>query len=672
MGELLMTAYRPRAEPQDEADPRVSLIVDPQSQTHPNSQQTQPSNGVTHQNGGPTVQKKKPGLKQTLPHGCFKNRKRCRLITAIILTVLIISAVAIILAVFLKSSDNDSTLNHVPETKNQSRFLKTTKMPETTTSTAATSTTSTTMPPETTVSVPVPEVNEFANYPDRGDSRLFKINLDNGDIIRTYGSKSSNGNLVSLTSISVAEGTGSDTHIRLGNRNNLASVMLSDGTHVSYDMSDNLQNLEMKIFTGGPIDLNPKTPRAFVQGILIDKNVSVLTRLLLLLSGKQVSPNRRPGVAQTVNTTCISYLPLRVTKCGSQYPYEGAFIEGKVRIGGKSPVLMAALPWPTERDECFQQTWESNTRPNYYIPLPSQLNRSASFAEISQNCDSHVDYFYPVCSSQDAYDQNLHMDMCNTLANQTARAQGGNSVIYSSVFSSCRKIFSSINSMCSALQYKSVDEPTWKTSKDVLSRSLCSLPESQGTVADDQLQVGLHVLAFCPSQTPFRSPEQNINMRFNQSKSIGSPIHINCEGSPEVTFVSVGHAYTGSSSLDRVMHRFRVCSICAFETSVRAVLTNDKICCDDTCLDNRVCREGRIPAIEESTFRQHSSVYCHDFFADRGYNTESLKYNCKGKCETNLSVNFTMFDVSSQKTFYHQAVTCHESELNACKMEFGR
>ncbi|ESP03705.1 hypothetical protein LOTGIDRAFT_237552 [Lottia gigantea] len=651
MGELVMTSYRTQSNQTDDADPRTSLIIEPTVQNEASSQSSHRTNGHFCQNGSSF--KNKNELKKKLP--LTSKRTRCRILTAIILTTMILAFVAIILIICLKSADDHTSIPEVTSSFPAENNTDWTTEYLTTTLSSIIQTT-------TTSSLKFPSIVEYKTFPHQGDSRIFQIEDDSGLTIRAYGHKSHSGKIESLKHISVTDGSDSDTHIRLGTRNTLASVMLPDGTHISYDMSEDLRNMELRIFQGTKKLLNSQQPTAFVQSVIIDSGVSVLTKLLYTLAYHTTVNN-----PITDNKTCVPYLPLRVTKCGSQYPYVGAFIEGKVRLNGETSVLMAALSWPSEDNHCFPSTSSSNSKPNYYIPLPVKPSQSTEF------CPSLGNLVYSVCSNPDLYDVILANETCFNLATKTTVLINTNNNFFHSVFNSCLLIFSTVDKMCTNLQTQAgVHVPSWNIKKDYLL-GLCTVKTgNKPTVGpENDIDIKLHVLAFCPSIPPIRSPEQTINIKFNQSKAVGSPIHINCDGSPELTYMSIGHAYTGSDHLDRIMHRFKVCSICAFETSVRVVLKEDGMCCNNTCLDSRECNNGTVPAIEESTFKRHSSVYCHDFLADRGYATKPLHRNCLGSCDTKFSLEFSMFDLSSKSTFYNQKIMCYSHDGNSCKMEFG-
>ncbi|XP_005090516.1 uncharacterized protein LOC101858761 [Aplysia californica] len=515
------------------------------------------------------------------------------------------------------------------------------------------------------------KVQKFDAYWHPGDSRLFVASLTNGTVIQVFGPKKSDGTVKSLYSLSMSGADGMVRSVRFLGQRNLASVVLPSGVIVSYDWSANMLDMEIKVFepytegTLGPIS-HLALVEVGVRSYLLRQISKVMTDLRTL---RKPLFDRRRG-----STKCFSRFPVMVTKCGGQYPYDGAFVQGEI-TGIETPITMAALPWPKEADPCYAQ--ESGSVSNYYLPLPGQVDDDNATMIKDAYTASSARLFTELCNiiNDQVYQerQNLCSDMADKVAKKLKRQR-----VYSIIYDSCSAILNSLHTACVAISGIASSDNMPSLTENGLMRSLNRrLSDSFQPGLPDQVDLKAH--AFCPSSLPLSSYQSTVAIHAIRGNVAQDVIHINCPDYPEVTKVDLDHLLTTSevqssaSHYDLVKHKMTVCSICAFEKSVHAKIVYDEMICNNTCSKNNMAEI--IPDVyvrEGKEFLKQDSVYCHDFLTAVDNRMEPLGRQCVANCMSHLHVKFLIRDPASEVVYYDQTVQCSELRSHSCKMKFGR
>jgi hypothetical protein len=73
------------------------------------------------------------------------------------------------------------------------------------------------------------------------------------------------------------------------------------------------------------------------------------------------------GTSTSTTRYCAPRLPVKVTKCGGQYPYDGAFVTGDVTMTSGPPLSVAALPWRRQDDDDACYRWGRNNACLFYF-----------------------------------------------------------------------------------------------------------------------------------------------------------------------------------------------------------------------------------------------------------------------------------------------------------------
>ncbi|XP_071092120.1 uncharacterized protein [Haliotis cracherodii] len=518
---------------------------------------------------------------------------------------------------------------------------------------------------------PPPElyIQKFQSFMDSSSSKLFEVTFSNGTTLRTFGHKGMDGSFHSLFSISVGDAKGSDlTHIQFKGENNFASVMLPDGTIVSYDWTHGFKSLECKVFSVTKPGDDSSVPLSHIVTLPLGTYSEIFVRISKGLI--------KPHVQSRTNVSreeCNSRLPLRVTKCGGQYTYHGSFIQGLLTTDGGPHVMMDALPWPTTQDNCHENQKEM---PNYFLPLPLGGNVSAEKMKESF-CSSGTNVFINLCLSIEGSDTTLDHDICTDVARTVKNERD---VLYNHIYGSCFKIFHSIRLTCVALKVsssKGVSTNDFHLSKLEIYQSLCMNTSSTlDVLRGSRLVVG--VTAYCPSVLPLSSYQQHIYLNQSNPGTLQNMIRINCPSSPEVTRFVLGHKYIGPSpsGLSKggmVDHILRVCATCAFGTKMEVEVTRDDTCCYNNCTRAKLCEIGPNTRQKEmSEFDKHSDMYCHQFLAGFNNTMPSVDKKCVSGCKMEFSVNFKLYNTETEQVFYHQTLTCDQDNSFSCKRTFGR
>ena len=426
---------------------------------------------------------------------------------------------------------------------------------------------------------------------------------------------------------------------------------------------------------------------------------------------------------------CAPRLPVKVTKCGGQYPYDGAFVQGEVTLRTGPSLAMAALPWlrQDDDDECYREFQASS--PNFFIPLPGHVERDAARVMAGRFWRTAARWWGRVC---DVVGTVLEVDLerhkvCANMA-ASAQTQLTHSGLYTVVYQSCSALLTSLHLAC-----RTLDDLTTRAAiaaanvggggggggsggsgegnsasagprsgsrqpltQDLLVRVLANATSLQEPATSPQHEVMVKTYAFCPSTQPLTSFEKSLTLQssaggvLSRDISADDMVHVNCPGHPEVTYFFLGHA-AAIEPLDMVKHRLKVCAVCAFEKTFSVHVLRDHMCCNDTCMRESRCEdsisEARMgPGLSEShTFTEQNSVYCHEFLtaADTPQRAP-LTRTCLGTCQSNLEVRFQVRDaevdegggsalapVGGGRVYLDQVLTCLEGYLSTCKSTFG-
>ncbi|KAK7491407.1 hypothetical protein BaRGS_00017385 [Batillaria attramentaria] len=232
-------------------------------------------------------------------------------------------------------------------------------------------------------------VRRFKAFWHPGDSRVLEVLLSNGTKLLAAGHKANDGTLRGLYSLSLIDGQRRTTRVRFMGPHNLASIILPDGTIVNLDWSSNNQDVECKVFQipppvtslGGAAARELNRPTSHLATLQLGVHSYLLRQVSRIINEAATDPG---GVVEdepmnpASRRLCTPRLPVKVTKCGGQYPYDGAFVQGDVTLQNGATLPMAALPWrrDDDDDECYKGVREA--APNFYIPLPGYIDQTTS------------------------------------------------------------------------------------------------------------------------------------------------------------------------------------------------------------------------------------------------------------------------------------------------------
>ncbi|KAK6186084.1 hypothetical protein SNE40_008189 [Patella caerulea] len=505
-------------------------------------------------------------------------------------------------------------------------------------------------------------VRSFKSYLHLKDSRVFEAAFSNGTVLKAYGLKGFASNNFEINWLTISNFKNEKTRIRFGDQNNMAYVLLSNGAQVNYEWSRDLTSIDFKIYLSS--QLTGLDAKSFIFTVKLLDYAPLFQIIFKTLCGKG---NVDDFPRNLMKKECISYLPLRVSKCGSKNAYNGAFLEGKISLGGNSHLIIPALLWPSLPDDCFQQSADSDSMSNFYIPLPKGPIDDST-------CSMATKYFMKVCSVVP-----MEIDFKQVCYNISRQINGvGNrhfDQLVDILFESCVSLLSSLVLMCSALQtghnpYSHAHSPFFLLMDRSVRNRLCPMPQISNPFPSGSVTV--NVLAFCPSEPPITSPDQLIY--FNGSRSVGNTLHINCPGPPEVTLYQLGHIYTGNNNhLTTLKHNFRFCAKCAYESVVSVRVLDNEVCCKNMCANDNtsVCALGSLGLEEKFQFKTHGNLYCHNFLDDTKSETSALDIKCTGDCINHFTIDFKMTNFREQTIFYHQPIKCKGSRSQMCNSKFG-
>ncbi|PVD21011.1 hypothetical protein C0Q70_19177 [Pomacea canaliculata] len=307
-------------------------------------------------------------------------------------------------------------------------------------------------------------VRDFKTFWHPGDSRVLEVYLSNGTVLQASGYKSNDGTFRGLYAFSLSDGQGRTTRVRFMGKNNLASVVLPDGSVVSLDWSANNADLECKHYRGRQAAEDRATPTSYLATLQLGVHSYALRHVSRELNeagsglsddwqGDEEADAAAAADDDDVTTDssarfCAQRLPVKVTKCGGQYPYDGAFVQGEITLQSQPSLAMVALPWKREDDDdvCYSEFRDAS--PNFFIPLPGYIHPTAA-TRISANFWRTASRWWArVC---DVVDNMLEVDLQRqeVCANMAHNAQGQFSRnLYSVVYDSCSALLTSLHLAC--------------------------------------------------------------------------------------------------------------------------------------------------------------------------------------------------------------------------------
>ncbi|CAL1533262.1 unnamed protein product [Lymnaea stagnalis] len=514
------------------------------------------------------------------------------------------------------------------------------------------------------------KVQKFDAFWHPGDSRLFSATLTNGTIIQVFGPKKSDGTVKSIYSLGMTDSWGSTKSVRFLDQRNLASVVLPNGVIVNYDWSANNLDMEVKVFE--PFTEQSKGPISHLAIVEVGIRSYLLRQISKVMADMRILKAAPLSGSRRGSHKCFTRFPLKVTKCGGQYNYDGAYVQGEIS-GIDKPIIVAALPWPKEPDSCYDQDM---TTSNYYLPLPGKVDNDNATMIKEAYVASSARVFMELCNTINDQVFKEHNDLCSEMA-EKVRTKLNRHQLLGIVYESCSAILNSLHTACVAISGISSADNMPSLTEDGLLRSFTRrLSDSFQPGLPDTVDLKAH--AYCPSSQPISSFQTTAEIQPNRDNIIQDTIHINCPNYPEVTYVDVDHlltksdVQTSSSHYDLVKHKMRLCSICAFEKSVSAKIITDEMLCNNTCMKTNMLEhipENYIP--EEKDFVEQDSVYCHDFLTTVDNRMEPIGRQCLGSCLSHLYVQFKIKDPKTNVLYYEQTVQCSELRNHACKMKFG-
>ncbi|KAL8566309.1 hypothetical protein ACOMHN_050427 [Nucella lapillus] len=593
-------------------------------------------------------------------------------------------------------------------------------------------------PPTTTPPIPPREpsgvgwgvsVRRFKAYWHPGDSRVLEVLLSNGTVLQAAGHKANDGTFRGLYSLSLTDGMGRTTRVRFMGGRSLASVSLPQGTVVNLDWSANNADIECKVFQippprgaapsggHGAAGVPPLNHRHSASSHLAMLQLGVHSYLLRQISRTLDEASATPGaweeepLSASSPKFCAPRLPIKVTKCGGHYPYDGAFVQGEVTLQTGPPLMMVALPWlrQDDQDECYSDLQSQDASPNFFIPLPGHVDRASALDMAGRFWRTAARWWGRVC---DVVGTVLEVDLerhkvCANMA-ASAQTQLASGEIYSIVYDSCAALLNSLHLTC-----RTLDDLTTRAAinaanrggggggsgsgsssgsssgsggnsasggprsgsrqpltQELLQRVLANATSLQEPATAPEHNVVVKTYAFCPSTQPLVSYEKSITLQtsaggvMSQDITAADMVHVNCPGHPEVTYFYLGHA-AAIEPLDKVKHRLKVCAVCAFEKTFSVHVRRDHMCCNDTCARESRCEQSissssssgsadsrgdGLGLRESHTFRRQSNVYCHEFLtaADTPA-TRALPRKCLGTCQSNLEVRFQVKDADDDE-----------------------
>lgn len=423
---------------------------------------------------------------------------------------------------------------------------------------------------------------------------------------------------------------------------------------------------------------------------------------------------------------CAPRLPVKVTKCGGQYPYDGAFVQGEVTLQTGPSLAVAALPWlrQDDDDDCYSEF--SAASPNFFIPLPGHVDRATARDIAARFWRTAARWWSRVC---DVVGTVLEVDLerhkvCANMA-ASAQTQLAHSSLYAVVYDSCSALLTSLHIACRTLDDLTTraaaaaaasaatshsssgsSSPSSSSSnsasggprsgsrqpltQELLQRVLANATSLQEPATSHHQNVHVKTYAFCPSTQPLTSFEKSLALQSpaggvsSQDITAADMVHVNCPGHPEVTYFFLGHA-AAIEPLDMVKHRLQVCAVCAFEKTFSVHVQRDHMCCNDTCTRSSRCEDSISEArvglglSESHTFEEQNSVYCHEFLTAADTPTRALPRSCLGTCQSNLEVRFQVKDSQDEggmsmeggRVYLDQVLTCLEGYRSTCKSTFG-
>ncbi|XP_041376134.1 uncharacterized protein LOC121388726 isoform X2 [Gigantopelta aegis] len=512
-------------------------------------------------------------------------------------------------------------------------------------------------------------VTSFKSFPDPGDSKLFEVTFENRTTLTVNGHKTGDATVFSLYSVTIRNVSGDECQIRFKGQQSFASVMLPDGAIINYDWSHGFHEMEIKIFSLPSAKTNSSVPLSHAVSV----DLGHYTTRFYRISKTIADVSKRPPLGDFTRDVCASRLPLKVTKCGGQYPYEGAFIRGILTSEQDYHQTTSALPLEKDEDECFSQSSVDNT-PNFYLPLPNTLRQKESWKNTF--CASGAKLFAQLCSAIDGTVPEMDGDMCLDVSK---RVQFNHFNRQQDIFKSCYSVFHSLRLMCSSLGYstsksRTVNLMDFGWSESDAFYSLCESSQSLPNSVPAS-KINLNIFTYCPSVPPVEWYSQTIDLTQNHSNSLQSMLHLNCFPSPEVTYLYLGHKLSGvrssSPTLDRLKHIFKICSVCSFHETIQVQVLLDESTCRNTCSDNDLLEiEPTEFPKEVMTYDQHRSVYCHSFLSLYDNLLTPVDKKCVSECRSKFTVEFKMFN--SKHLYYHQVLMCFHEEGLSCKMTFGK
>ncbi|XP_076449944.1 uncharacterized protein LOC143286193 [Babylonia areolata] len=572
-------------------------------------------------------------------------------------------------------------------------------------------------------------VRRFKAYWHPGDSRLMEVLLSNGTRVQASGLKRNDGTFHSLYSLTVTTGQERTTRVWFMGGRSLGSVLLPDGTAVNLDWSANDADIECKIFQippprgapgggpgGGSPDVLASKPTSHLATLQLGVHSYLLRQITRTLAEAAEASDQQEEEDPTPRPKfCTPRLPVKVTKCGGQYPYDGAFVQGEIALQTGPALAMAALPWKwqDDEDECYRDL--SAATPNFFIPLPVHIERGAARVMAERFWRTAAVWWRKVCGEVGAVlaqDLKRH-EVCANMA-ASSRTQLSHSNLYNVVYDSCSAVLTSLHLACRTL-HELTTRAAAATAKhggggaggggggggsreslthDLLHRVLANATSLQepATIPEQDVQVRTH--AFCPSTQPMMSHETSVTLKSSLAggRGVSSPrdirasdtVRVDCSGHPEVTYFYLGHA-AAIQPLERVKHLLKVCAVCAFDTTLSVHVLRDHMCCNDTCSRESRCEDsisearGGLGLRESHTVREHGNVYCHEFLTAADTPTRALDPRCMGTCQSNLEVRFQVREaqedgslpMEGSRMYFDQVLTCLEGFRGKCKSTFG-
>ena len=95
---------------------------------------------------------------------------------------------------------------------------------------------------------------------------------------------------------------------------------------------------------------------------------------------------------------CFPRMPVKVSKCDGEYPYNGAFVQGEVTTQTGPTLFLDALPWHVFDvvQNCYSSFQDKS--PNFYIPLPGHVEQTLARDIASRFWRTAASWWFNVCS----------------------------------------------------------------------------------------------------------------------------------------------------------------------------------------------------------------------------------------------------------------------------------